>query len=457
MERITTGIEPLDRILSGGFPANSIHIIMGDPGSGKTLLAEQIAFANGVEGRPALFLATVSEPLPKFITYLQESTFADSSRIGSSVIYENLGEVLVAGPQGLHRHLLELIQRHRPRIIVIDSFKAISDLMTSTTSWRQTLYEVAGVLTAYSATTFWVGEYSPDMAAHLPEFSVADGIIELSRRQQGSRDFRYVRVVKLRGSGFLSGLHALSISRAGLQVHPRLVTPVLSPGYRVSEQQLHSGIQGLDELIDTGLLRGTATLLAGPPGAGKTMLGLQFLREGLRTGEPSMLVSFEENPVQLARIARLFGMDQEALLGPRGLDLFYVSPVELQIDTIVSEIFRRISKNGVRRLVIDALGDLAATAEDPVRIRDYLYSMTQALAVLNVTSLLILGTGDVEVSGSVGLALADIAHLTDNVILLQMRIDEETERTVHILKTGGSAHHERRHKLLFTREGIRLA
>lgn len=88
MERISTGNSAADGILDGGFARGAINIIMGLPGTGKTILAQQIAFANAAPGRPVLYLTTFSEPLAKLLTYLQSYRFADPARIGTEVIYE---------------------------------------------------------------------------------------------------------------------------------------------------------------------------------------------------------------------------------------------------------------------------------------------------------------------------------------------------------------------------------
>lgn len=452
MKRITTGIEALDRILGGGFPANSINIIMGSPGSGKTMLAEQIAFTNATAERPALYLATVSEPLAKFVTYLQQFTFADPTRIGTDILYEGLGDVLLEHPERFTAHVQELVQRHRPGLIIIDSFKALGDMMSDLQAWRRTLFDLAGLLTAYAATSFWVGEYSGDALTSRPEFSVADGVLELLRESEGGRDFRYLRVRKLRGSGFFDGNHAVRLCASGLEVFPRLVTPHVPPSYKPVAERLPSGISGLDEMVDSGWLRGTTTLVAGPSGAGKTVLGLHFLREGLARGERGLLVSLEENPTQLARSLGSFGWDAEQMIGPDKLDHFYVSPVELQIDTIVAEIFRRVEMNNVQRLVIDAIGDLELTLNNPTRLRDYLYSLTQWLAARNVTSMLVVETPNLVMTESV--TRKDISFLSDNVIALEMHLDEELTRTLRILKTRGSKHDGKVRRLEITPAGI---
>src|SRR5437879_1982672 len=97
IRRLTTGNRELDEILEGGIPENSINIIMGEPGSGKTALAEELIFANANdEKRPVLYLTTLSEPLDKVVRYLQQFAFFDMAKMGSSVLYEGLGTELAA-------------------------------------------------------------------------------------------------------------------------------------------------------------------------------------------------------------------------------------------------------------------------------------------------------------------------------------------------------------------------
>ncbi len=450
MERIRSGNPELDRILSGGFPANAIHLVLGTPGSGKTILTEQLAFANATPERPALYIVTVSEPLAKFIGFLQEYGFADASRVGTDVIYVALGDKLAAEPEQLCSLVMDLVQRHRPGVVVIDSLKAVGELMPNRAAWRRQLHELAGFLSAYRTTSFWVGEYAAATASDLPEVAVVDGVVELSREQQGSRDFRFIRVVKLRGSDFLDGYHAFRITRQGLLVSPRLRTAQVSPDYHAIDERLGTGIPGVDEMIATGWLRGTTMVVAGPSGAGKSVLALQFLEAGVERGEPALLVSLEENPVQLARVVQHLGWDAKTLLVPGKIDVFFCSPVELQIDTIVGELFARIDRDGVRRVVIDGAAELASTASDPVRYRDYLFTVAQQFAARNIAALLTLETVD----GAPQAKDSSIFYLADNVLLLEMHLEDELRRTIRVLKTRGSAHDARRRTLTIGRGGI---
>ena len=105
-DRLLSGNAQLDRVLGGGLPANAISLIMGLPGSGKTIVAQQYVFRNGTPERPAVYFSTVSEPLEKILRFGQTLSFFDPKAIGTSIFYENLGDILSReGPLGVGRGL----------------------------------------------------------------------------------------------------------------------------------------------------------------------------------------------------------------------------------------------------------------------------------------------------------------------------------------------------------------
>lgn len=263
-ERISTGNREADEILCGGFPKNSINIVMGLPGTGKTVFAQNLVFHNAGADRPILYLTTLSEPVAKVVRYLERFHFYDESKLATEVHYDDIGARLAEeGIRAILPVIEEAIRTLGPKIIVIDSFKALHDLAPSVLELRKMLFELTGTLTAYDTTVFLLGEYTNEHAQQMPEFAVADGIVQFMRNPTTTRDERFLRVLKLRGSPYLEGSHAFRIVSHGLEVFPRLVTPHLPEKYKIVEERISSGVPGLDKLLGGGLWQGSTTLVRG--------------------------------------------------------------------------------------------------------------------------------------------------------------------------------------------------
>ncbi|MCA1604200.1 MAG: hypothetical protein LC775_01650 [Acidobacteria bacterium] len=455
IERLKTGNPDLDDVLRGGFPVNTINVVMGAPGTGKTILAEQMVFANATLDAPALYLTTLSEPLDKFIQHAQSYSFFDSARVGETVFYEDLGSMIrERGIGALAELVTEMLVERKPRLMVIDSFKALNELIDTPQERRTILFDLASVLTAYRCTTFLVGEYSGEMMTDLPEFAIADSILLLMKHSTGVREQRFLRVEKLRASSSLPGLHAFNISQQGIVLFPRLLTPDVSPQYTSKPERVNTGVKGLDNMIEKGFWRGSTTLLAGPSGSGKTIIGLHFIREGALNNEPGVYVGFQENPVQLMRLMESFGWKPETLLKNDGFELMYRSPVELQMDSVAAELFDRVREGRVKRVVLDTIGDLKKSSVDVQRFSDFMYALTQWLATRNITCMLLYELQNLfdapEISDE------EIPNMSDNIVLLHFTRGAEMERSIRIIKTRASAHDHRQHTLEITSKGVAI-
>jgi circadian clock protein KaiC len=97
---MSTGVPNLDAVLGGGIPVYSLNILAGSPGSGKTILAQQILF-NSIRNQPdakGIYLSTLSEPSVKVVRYMQYFDFFDGAAFGEQVIYRDLGGFLYEQP-----------------------------------------------------------------------------------------------------------------------------------------------------------------------------------------------------------------------------------------------------------------------------------------------------------------------------------------------------------------------
>ena len=453
-DRLPTGNKRLDEILNGGLLKNAINLIVGVPGSGKTILSQQIAFYNATVERPALYLSTLSEPLDKILRYGESLTFFDRTAIiERRVVYEDLGQQL--GESGLEE-ILDTVDGHlrqvRPAIVVIDSFRAFNAMASDVGSFRQFLYGLVRRLTAAATTSIWNAPYTREQAEAEAEFAVADGIIALDIQQMAEREVRVVQVMKLRGSGYRSGEHTYRISQDGLEVFPRLAEVQVDSGYRLSRKHSATGIAALDDLLgDGGFWEGATTLIAGPSGIGKTLMGLHFLYHGAEAGEPGILATFHENETQLSRIVSSFGWSIE---NP-GVHILARGVVGMNIDEWVYELLDLVEKTGASRVVIDSLGDLDVAAGDRIRFREWVFSVTQRFTRAGVSLMFIVEVPDLFQLRRI--SDEGISHLADNVILLQyVQEGPELTRALTVLKTRAMQHRPIVHRYEITGRGFVL-
>ena len=452
-DRLSAGSARIDEVLGGGLPANAINLLIGAPGTGKTILSQQYIFHNATAERPALYLSTVSEPFDKIIRYGQALSFFDSTAVGTRVLYEDLGGALREG--GLDAVLAEidgLIKAHRPGVVVIDSFKALGAFARNEADFRRFLYDLAGRLTAIAASSFWVGEYARESAASSAEFAVADSIIALTTKRHLGRETRVLQVLKLRGSNFLSGEHAYRISRGGINLFPRLADPIDVSDYRLGRARHSTGVAALDELLADGYWPGSATLVAGPAGVGKTLMGLHFIFNGAKDGQPGLIASLQENRIQLEQVVKGFGWT----LDTPGITLLARSPVDMYIDEWVYDLLDQVERNGCKRILIDSLVDLALAAGDDGRFREWMYSLTQRCSRAGVSLMMTMEIP--ELFSVTRISENGMSHLSDNVVILQYVKDgDRLNRALTVLKTRASNHHPAIRRYEITPEGITLA
>jgi circadian clock protein KaiC len=204
-------------------------------------------------------------------------------------------------------------------------------------------------------------------------------------------------------------------------------------------------------MLDAGYWRGSSTLVVGPAGSGKTLMGLHFVLCGAELGEPGLIATLQENPSQLERMAQGFGWSLDA----EGVELMYRSAVDIYADEWVYEVLALIERSKARRLLIDSLDDLRRGAADGNRFREFLYSLLQRCARADVSVLLTMETLDLY--GIERLSTEGISNLSDNVILLQyLRGDSRVKRGMTVLKSRASRHDPAIREFEITSEGFTL-
>ena len=302
INKLPTGVPGLDEILGGGLPEFSFNIIAGAPGSGKTTLAHQIVFANATPERPALYFTILGEPAIKMLRYQQQYTFFDQAKLNKSVRFINLSQVVLE--KDLNAVLEEIakeVEKASPGIVVVDSFRTVvrKALGGATEVELQAFIQrLALLLTSWQATTFLVGEYVEGEIRDNPVFTVSDGLLWLYQAADRNSIVRKLQIVKLRGQASVPGMHTFRITHDGLQAFSRTLGLGVGGQQRKkpSTRRLFMGIPELDKMLGGGIPEGDGVLVAGVSGTGKSVLATQFIAEGIRQGDPGIVVVFEERP-----------------------------------------------------------------------------------------------------------------------------------------------------------------
>ena len=368
------------------------------------------------------------------------------------MIYEDLGQTLnEEGLTGALAYITELLKQNRPGLVVIDSFRALQTYAADPETFRGFLHELAGRLSALPITAFWVGEYTSTDTSDAPEFAVADAIVSLGTEREADRDRRVLSVIKLRGSGSMSGKHAYRLSSAGIHVFPRMADPVELDRYGGTHERMSSGVPALDAMLSDGYYRGASTLLAGPSGIGKTLLALHFIFAGAHRGETGRdrNVPGEPDPARPdpARVLLVPGRSEyrahvphpgRSVSGRMGLRPAGHRAPHRRHQSRHRQPRRPASL--LRRRTPFPRVHLLATATLRPRQRQRRHD-----------------PGSPRLFGVSRLSEYGISHLSDNVILLQfLRGDSQLKRALTILKARGSAHDQITRQYEITTDGIIL-
>ncbi len=223
-------------------------------------------------------------------------------------------------------------------------------------------------------------------------------------------------------------------------------------------ERLSLGSKELDDMVGGGLIKGTAALISGAPGVGKTTLGLQFLMAGARVGESGLLVSFEEFPASLIRDAKQLGWDLQALERKQQLGIIFTSP-QVFLESLkagnIDPISEKIQTLAPTRVVLDSTAHFQRLTADQLELREVYNILVNALKRQGMTAMLLdeaIKTMDIQRG-----RMASLPFLADAVILLRyVEVDSSIQRAIAVMKMRGSKHQKEIRKYKIETGGIEV-
>ncbi len=461
IRRLPTGVPGLDAVLGGGVPEFSFNVVAGTPGAGKTTLVQQIMFALARADRPALFFTVLGEPPLKMLRYQQQFEFFDVEKVNASVRFINLAkEALEGGLNDVLKRIVQEVEAASPGIVVVDSFRSVlQSTQRQNGNLQHFIQELGMRLTGWQATTFLVGEFQLAETDNHPIFTVADGLVWLYQSLDRNSMVRKMHVMKMRGQAPIPGLHTFRITNHGIHVFPRLIAgppeaPVVGGAVRTERRapRLSVGVTALDEMLGSGIPSGYSVLVAGPSGSGKSVLATEFIREGVRRGEPGVIAVFEKRPREYAQ-TNAIDLDQAARDGQ--VAIIHTRPLDLSIDETLHELTDAIHRLKARRVVIDSLSgfELALAPTFREDFRESLYRLVAALTGMGLTVMM---TAELEDSyADLRFSPHGTAFLTDAIIVQRyVELDGQFKRVMAVVKVRASAHSKDLRVFEITADGI---
>ena len=454
IERIETGIRNLDAIFKGGLPKGAVVAVSGPPGSGKTILTEQICFHNASAKTRVLYFNTLSEPTAKTLRYLQQFTFFDKEKF-KHITFVDLGGILRnKGLETTAALILEHVKKVKPAIVVIDSFKVFDDLAESKESLRKFGYEIAVNLMAWETTALLLGEYGVADYERNPLFSIFDGMIVLSQREYSGEQQRFFQMVKMRGTDHSRDEHVFVITSNGLEMFAPRVTILRQASEDKTVARCITRIPKLDEILGPGIPWGSSLLIGGVAGTGKTVLSLEFLYQGALAGEKGILFSFEETAERLLATARGLGWDLDREIERGVVEIVFIPQPDIVVESHIFMIRERIAAMKAKRVVLDSVSVFLHKIKDPQVSREKMFHL--CTIVQNAQAVGFFAT-DIPY-GSPAISRFGVEEtVVDGVVILSSTAEGlERQRYIEVYKLRNTAHLKGRHNMTIGPGGVSI-
>jgi circadian clock protein KaiC len=458
---ISTGLPELDSILAGGYAANRIHLIEGQPGCGKTTLALQFLLAGNARGLRTLYitLSETSDELRhiarthgwaldgvKLFELIPPELSLDPAR-EQSIVYSSdleLGETV--------QMVMDEVSRVAPAFVVFDSLSEIRLLAQNPLRYRRQVLALKHFFFLKGCTVLFLDDLTSD-SEDLNLHSLAHGVVRLEQLAVVyGAERRRLRVYKMRGRSFRGGFHDYVIRKGGLEVFPRLVA---SEHHRdFDNTAVPTGLAQLDAMLGGGLERGTSLLLLGPSGAGKSSLAQQFVHSLLRKKERCLFVSFDETQRTFIKRSAGMGMDFGPDLQSGQLAFLQINPAERSPGELTGILRTQVEKRKIGAVVLDSLnGYQNAMSEEQYM----LLQMHELLTYLNQQGVITILV--VAQHGLVGpmQTTVDLTYLSDGVVLLRFfEAGGDVRRAISMLKKRSGGHDSKIREYRIDNGGVRV-
>lgn len=458
-----SGIFGFDEITHGGLPRNRATLILGGPGSGKTVLALQ-TLINGARlfGEPGIFVA-FEENSRRIIANAETFGWNIPALEGNGLFFLDAQpslDLLQSGDIDLGGMLAALQAKAREigaKRIVFDAIDVVLSLVDGPPGIRREIFRLQNWLLEQRMTAIITAKSTRDYAnPGQPDFNfiefMVDCSVELNHDIRDNVSRRTLRVQKYRGSSFEENALPLIIGGSGVQV--AVSRSATLPLAAVTTERVSSGIERLDTMLGGGYFRGSSILLTGAPGTAKTTLAGTFIQAACERGEKALFVSFDSAAEEIVRNLAAVNIPLAKYIDAGLLHISSARSTMGSNEIHVMRIRELSHAYGAKYIVVDPISALANSDQDGVSsVVERLIDWSKAAGITMLcTSLLDRAAGQLE-----GTPMA-ISTVADTWIHLNYVVRSgERNRGLSIIKSRGTAHSNQVRELLLSDQSVTLA
>ncbi len=366
LEKVLSGIEGFDDITCGGLPVGRTTLLMGGPGSGKTVLALQILVGAGTQhGTPGIFVAfeenarrvaANGEAFGWNIRALERKQLFFIDACVRSDVVKSGGFDLT----GLLAAIEAKAEEMGAKLIVFDAIDVLLSLLDDPVAECRELYRLHEWLTLHELTGIFTTKIEEGHPAISSRYGfmpfMADCTVLLSQRVADRMAVRAIRVLKYRGSPHVLNEVPFVIGPGGMEVGS---SNGVHPEPQPFNDKVSTGIERLDEMLCGGIYRGTNALITGSSGGGKSTLAGAFIEAACRRNERALFISFDENSRDIVRDLATMSIDLAPHMESGLLRMESVRTEAASSEEHYMHIKRMITEQHPRCVAIDPLSALA--------------------------------------------------------------------------------------------------